>query len=101
MAGLISVGFANVPSSQQSSQFIYYATRAGGLLATYIFWIFEERLIAYIRYFQSRANELEQSLGYKVFSARPNPKTKLFQTRSATRLLYGAVAFFWLISFFV
>lgn len=97
--GLTAIGFE--PGGVRPGGFLSIAVGTGGLLSVLVFWIFEERLIAYMRHHENRASELEKHLGYNVYSGRPKSRLPFVKTPVATRLLYVLVAVFWLLSLFV
>jgi len=57
-----------------------------GLMITFIFWIQDERIVAYWKSFMERAREIEEDLEIKVFGV--TPKRGLFSAGTAVRLLY-------------
>jgi len=50
---------------------------AGGLLITLLFWIHQERTMAYWNHFVRRAAELEEELGFQSTARGPKPASSL------------------------
>jgi hypothetical protein len=99
IGGLMTFAFDHA----QTSGFVTVATKIGGVLVTFVFWVFEYRVSAYMACFDQRAFELEQKLGYAIYSARQKsqPWLGIFSTPRASRILFAACSVFWIISFFV
>ena len=76
-------------------QNIYIALKFGGLLSAFIFLIMEIRAADFFHHYKRRAIELEESLGYKQYTLRP--EKKVFTATNAVYLLIGAVFIFWVI----
>lgn len=94
LAGLITMTFGtNFPKQSSTLQDI---GALGGLAITFVFWRFEERTISFMAHLRARATELEQALGYRHLSGLPRAKTPLHRVIFASRLLYAAVAIFWI-----
>jgi len=70
----------------------------GGLLSTLLFWIHQERTMAYWNNFVNRAAELEEELGFKQYRTRP--PSGLISSFKAMRLFFLVLSLFWVSSFF-
>ena len=97
VGGLISISF----SPSNTNQFVIISTRVGGLLGTLAFWVFEYRLEIYMSHFEHRAKELEEALGYNIYTGRKQGGFRFISTPLAIRGLYSAVIIFWIVSFFI
>ena len=71
--------------------------QSGGLIATLLFWIHQERTMAYWNHFVRRAAELEKELGFKQYSTRP--PAGIISSFKAMRLFFLILAVFWASSF--
>jgi hypothetical protein len=71
--------------------------QVGGLLTTLLFWVHQERTMAYWNHFVHRAAELEKELGFKQYTTRPHPG--LVSSFKAMRLFFISVFVFWASSF--
>jgi hypothetical protein len=71
--------------------------QASGLIVTLLFWIRQERTMAYWYHFVTRAAELEKELGFKQFCTRP--PAGILSSFKAMRLLFIILALFWASSF--
>ncbi len=80
------------------SDFGQYALKAGGLIVSLLFWVHQERTMAYWNHFVSRAAELEGELGFKQYQTRP--KSGLLSSFKAMRVFFLLAAAFWIGSFF-
>ena len=72
--------------------------KAGGLLSTLLFWIHQERTMAYWNNFVNRAAELEKELGFKQYQTRP--PAGLISSFKAMRLFFLILTLFWISLFF-
>jgi hypothetical protein len=72
--------------------------KLAGLLITFVFWIYEVRIAAYMKHFEKRVSELEGRLGYNIYSGRLKMRSPLPFVRSqvATPLLFICFAVFWI-----
>jgi hypothetical protein len=70
---------------------------SGGLITTLLFWIHQERTMAYWNHFVRRAAELEKELGFKQYSTRP--PAGIFSSFMAMRLFFLIITLFWASSF--
>jgi len=75
------------------------ALKLAGLAVAAVFWVLEDRTMAYWRHFVRRAAELEPELGFRQYSTRPAPGR--LSSHLAIRALIGLVAIFWVVSIFV
>ncbi len=66
---------------------------SAGVITTIVFWITEERTMAYWRNFIERAAALEPALGYRQYSTRP--PGKLISSANAIRVLFVLLFIFW------
>lgn len=72
--------------------------RAGGAVMSLLFWVHQERTMAYWNHFVRRAAELEGELGFKQYSTRP--AAGILSSFKAMRLFFLLLTVFWLSSFF-
>ena len=93
-AGLISFGL-NANSTRLPTLAIVIKIVA--LVATFVFWIYSERVNAYRKLFIKRACDLESRLGFEQYVSKP--MLEFLSTLFATRLFFLAVAAFWLSTF--
>lgn len=77
------------------------AANIGGLIATFVFWVFHERVVAYREIFVQRAIYLETELGYNQYSSRPKPILGFLGTSFVSRLFFSALGIFWITAFFL
>jgi hypothetical protein len=75
-----------------------HALKAGGLMVSLLFWVHQERTMAYWSHFVRRAAELEGELGFQQYRTRP--KSGMFSSFKAMRLFFLLAAAFWIGSFF-
>ena len=73
--------------------------KTGGLLVTILFWIHQERTMAYWNNFVMRAAELEQELGFKQYSSRP--KAGIISSFKAMRVFFIIFVIFWITNYFL
>jgi hypothetical protein len=69
-----------------------------GLLITVLFWIHQERTMAYWNHFVQRAAELEETLGFKQYSTRP--PSGIISSFKAMRVFFLILTLFWASSYF-
>ncbi len=91
--GLAVIGFGIIP---QQSFFVKTVAKAFGLLMTGFFWASERNAARYMCHLRERAAELEEALGYRVWSGMPGPPFGLFRVDLVTPLVYGCLAVFWI-----
>jgi hypothetical protein len=72
--------------------------KVGGLVVTLLFWVHQERTMAYWNHFVQRAAELEDVLGFNQYRSRP--KSGLMSSFKAMRMLFILITGFWIFSFF-
>jgi hypothetical protein len=72
------------------------ALKTGGLLVTFLFWIHQERVMAYWNHFVQRAAELEKELGFRQYSTRP--RAGIVSSFKAMRLFFIVFALFWTVA---
>lgn len=89
-AGLLSIMVAGSPPSGS----LKVTIPLGGLVVTFAFWIIEERAALFFHSYRRRSVELEQLLGYRQHTNRP--EGKLVTAANAVRLLFLGTAVFWL-----
>lgn len=70
--------------------------RVAGFLVSLLFWILQERTMAWWYTFIDRAAELEEVLGYKQYRRRP--RGHKLTGRMAIRLMFFVIMIFWLVS---
>lgn len=93
---LLNLLFGN--ATEQMTPLVRILLEIGGLITTLLFWIHQERTMAYWNHFVRRAAELEVILGFKQYSNRPN--AGLFSSFKAMRLFFIILTIFWASSFF-
>ena len=69
-----------------------------GIIASFIFWIMDLRMVDHWRHFWKRLREIEPELGFRMWTDRP--KRRWLGSTNATWLLYGVVIVFWIIVLF-
>jgi len=72
------------------------ALKVGGVIASVVFWVMEERSTGYAMKFANRIGKLEELLGYQGWRGRKMGTEAAFAATNVTRLLYFAVFVFWL-----
>ncbi|MGD8850606.1 MAG: hypothetical protein PVF18_12820 [Anaerolineales bacterium] len=72
--------------------------QAGGFISTILFWVHQERTMAYWNNFVNRAAELEEELGFKQYRTRP--PSGIISSFKAMRLFFLILTLFWASSFF-
>jgi hypothetical protein len=72
--------------------------QAGGLISTLLFWVHQERTMAYWNHFVNRAAELEEDLGFKQYRTRP--PSGIISSFKAMRLFFLILTLFWMSSFY-
>jgi hypothetical protein len=72
--------------------------KAGGLLVALLFWVHQERTMAYWNHFVERAAELEKELGFNQYRTRP--PAGLISSFKAMRAFYVIIILFWISTFF-
>ncbi len=80
------------------NQFNSYLLRIGELLIVLIFWVQDERIVAYWKAFKQRSHQVERDLQIAVFST--TPARGLFSAGTAVRVLYALFFIFWLAQLF-
>ena len=93
MGAMMNVAFAGGSDSPSTFGVV---VRAAGVLVSLLFWILQERTMAWWYAFVHRASELEEVLGYKQYRRRP--KGHRLTGRVAVRLLFIVIIVFWLVS---
>jgi hypothetical protein len=73
--------------------------KIGGLFVAIVFWIQQERTMAYWNHFVNRAAELEEELGFSQYRSRPH--AGIVSSFKAMRLLFVIIVAFWIASFFL
>ena len=73
--------------------------KLAGLLATVLYWVLQERTMAYWYVFVNRATELEKELGFEQYTLRPKPGP--ISSRWTIRMFFLALAVFWLVALIV
>ncbi len=91
--GLAVIGFGIIP---QQSFFVKTVAKAFGILMTGFFWASERNAARYMSHLRERAAELEEALGYRVWSGMPGPPLGLLRVGFVAPLVYGCLAAFWI-----
>lgn len=68
--------------------------KIGGLLATLLFYVHQERTMVYWNHFVRRAAEMEEELGFRQYSTRP--RAGIVSSFNAMRLFFVVLALFWI-----
>ena len=79
------------------SSFNLYIIKIIGIMLVLIFWIQDERIVAYWKAFNIRSHEVEQLLSIAVFTRTPT--RGIFSGGTAVRILYLLFFLFWLLQF--
>jgi len=90
-AGLLTV-FTAISSA--SPAYLSLLLKIAGLATTLLFWLLQERTMLYWYHFVRRAAELEATLGYQLYSARP--EAGLLTSNNGLRVFFLIIALFWL-----
>ena len=72
--------------------------KAGGLIVALLFWVHQERTMAYWNHFVQRAAELEKELGFSQYRSRPS--AGLISSFNAMRAFFAILVLFWISTFF-
>ncbi|MBU0908549.1 MAG: hypothetical protein KKA54_13470 [Proteobacteria bacterium] len=97
---IMAVSFnAYFSSGTQIGQFNSYLLRITGIAMVAVFWVQDERIVAYWKSTRERAKEVEKELGIKVFSITPH--RGLFSSGTAVRILYSIFLILWVFQFFL
>lgn len=72
--------------------------KTGGLFISILFWIHQERTMAYWNHFVNRAAELEGELDFNQYRSRP--PAGILSSFNAMRLFFIIVVAFWILAFF-
>ncbi len=91
--GMAVIGFGIIP---QPSFFAKTVAKAFGIVMTYFFWFSEKNAARYMSHLRERAAELEEALGYRVWSGMPGPLSWLSRAGYVAPLVYGCLALFWI-----
>ena len=75
------------------NNFNSYYLRLLGVAIVFIFWVLDERIVAYWKSFKERAHDIEKEIGIEVFSK--TPKRGFFSAGTAVRVLYALFCAFW------
>ncbi len=71
--------------------------KVAGLVVALVFWVLQERTMLYWNHFVRRAAELEPSLGFRQYSARP--RAGVLSSANAMRLFFVVIVLFWVAAF--
>lgn len=71
--------------------------KVAGLVVALVFWVLQERTMLYWNHFVRRAAELEPSLGFRQYSARP--RAGVLSSTNAMRLFFVVIVLFWVAAF--
>jgi hypothetical protein len=82
-----------VKDASTTNQVARWLLQFGGLAVTLLFWIHQERTMAYWNHFVRRAAELEKELGFRQYSTRP--PSGLLSSFKAMRVFFFLLALFW------
>lgn len=90
----ISFVYSENPARQT---FVVFAARIAGIGGSAVLWFFEWRIQGEFLHLERRAAELEQHLGYDVYTRRTRVRIRMFWV---TSVLFCGVILFWCASFF-
>jgi hypothetical protein len=81
--------------------YIVFSAKIGGIIGTFVFWIYEYRLSGYINHYEQCIFRLEEDLGYKVHIGRDIKilNTRFINIRNVTWFMYLSIFIFWILSF--
>ncbi len=91
--GLAVIAFGIIP---QPSFLAKTVAKASGIVMTWYFWVSEKSAARYMSHLRERAAELEEALGYRVWSGMPKSPYFLFIGGFVAPLVYGCLALFWI-----
>lgn len=91
--GLTVIGFGIIP---QSSLVVKSVAKGFGLLMTCFFWASEKNAARYMSHLQDRAAQLEERLGYRLWSGMPKSASWFLGAAFITPLVYAGLAVFWI-----
>jgi hypothetical protein len=92
-AAVFAVAFGNVGKIDPIA--ITYA-KWGGLLATLVFWAYQERVVILVAHFMKVATALEKKLGYTQISSRPPAQVPIPDINTTTRIFFPVMIIFWI-----
>jgi hypothetical protein len=92
IGALIAITFSGEPLIANGQMI----AKAGGLLITWVFWNFEERVSDYVLHFQRIAGELEHTLGYRQLTEKPRAKFPVLSTIYTVRIFFTLLTCFWI-----
>jgi hypothetical protein len=72
--------------------------KASGLFVALLFWVHQERTMAYWNHFVERAAELEKELEFNQYRTRPT--AGLISSFKAMRAFFAIIVLFWITTFF-
>ena len=75
-----------------------FLLKVSGILVTVLFWIHQERTMAFWNHFVRRAARLEKKLGFQQYSTRP--ESGWLSSFKAMRVFFFVVLLFWIFTFF-
>lgn len=93
LVGLAVVGFGIIP---QQSFLVRSVAKGFGLLMTCFFWVSEKNAARYVSHLQERASQLEETLGYRLWSGMPKAAYGFFRGAFIVPLVYASIALFWI-----
>ena len=88
-AGILTVFAATAAKSPGALTLIL---KLAGLGTTFLFWILQERTMLFWNHFVRRAAELESTLNYQQYSARP--EARIITSNNAIRLFFLIIVVF-------
>jgi hypothetical protein len=90
--GLAVVGLGIIPDQTLPVKAV---ARALGALVTAFFWVAERNTARYMSHLEARAADLEERLGYRLWSGMPRSKWWFVEEAFITALVYTCLALFW------
>lgn len=93
LVGLAVIGFGIIP---QQSFVVKTVAKAFGIVTTYFFWISEKNAARYMGHLQERAAQLEEALGYRLWSGMPKSAHWLLKGAFVIPFVYASIGLFWI-----
>ena len=91
--GLAVLGLGIIPNQ---TLLVKTVARALGVFTTGFFWIAERNTARYIAHLEARAADLEERVGYRLWSGMPRSKWWFVEEAFITALVYACLTLFWL-----
>ena len=92
LVGLAVIGFGIIP---QQSLLVKTVAKAFGLATAGFFWVSEKTAARYMSHLQERAAQLEEALGYRLWSGMPKSAHWLLKAGFVIPFVYASIGLFW------